>query len=59
MLEKRFSENDKQLKALTSAGNELETIAFRVEELSSDKVSRIRNNVKYIINFDKPLRIAF
>lgn len=45
MLEKRFSENDKQLKALTSAGNELETIAFRDEELSSDKVNRLRGMV--------------
>ena len=40
LLEKRFSENDKQLKAVTSAGTELETIAFRDEELTSDKVGK-------------------
>ena len=44
MLENRFSDNDKQLKALTSAGTELETIAFRDEELSSDKVSNVKLN---------------
>ena len=38
MLERRFGDSDKQLKALTSAGTELETIAFRDEELSADKV---------------------
>jgi len=37
MLERRFGDSDKQLKALTSAGTELETIAFRDEELCSDK----------------------
>ena len=40
MLERRFGDSDKQLKALTSAGTELETIAFRDEELCSDKVLR-------------------
>ena len=38
MLESRFSEDNARLKALTSAGTELDTIAFRNEEFSQDKV---------------------
>lgn len=46
MLETRFSENDKQIRALTSAGTELETITFRDEELSSDKVMNASKHYK-------------
>ena len=41
MLEAQFSASNGQIRAVTSAGTELETIAFRDEELSSDKVSAV------------------
>ena len=38
VLEDRFSAHDPNIRAITSSGSELSTIAFRAEELSSDRV---------------------